>query len=202
MAEWRTHFNVKGIRALQDQRRVSEQYKQCRKILPHVDTLLTERMKSQTAVETSLMQALFSELKAVMRVNVSSPLYESRLILDDLDLDHYYDRLVIYIMCAATLFMCLITVIMSCKMRLDILDRVDTVMRETGINSIVRADPPISKNEPLMSGYRSGTKSKTRRVPISISEENMEAVAQAMNQRIQTRGVKSKSPLPPVTITT
>merc|ERR1712243_372136 len=88
MAKWRTHFDVKGMWALQDQRRVSEQYKQCRKILPHVDTLLTERMKSQTAVETSLVQALFSELKAVMRVNVTRPIYESRLLLEDLDLDH------------------------------------------------------------------------------------------------------------------
>ena len=105
-------------------------------------------------------------------------------------------------MCAVTLCMCMITVILSCKMRLDILDRVDTVMRETGINSIVRADQPNNENEPLMSGYRTGTKSKTRRAPISITEENMEAVAQAMNQRIQTRGIKSKSPLPPVTITT
>ena len=105
-------------------------------------------------------------------------------------------------MCAATLFMCLITVILSCKMRLDILDRVDTVMRETGINSIVRADQPNNENEPLMTGYRTGTKPKTRRVPISITEENIDAMAHAVNQRIQTRGIKSKSPLPPLTITT
>ena len=104
------------------------------------------------------MQAWFSELKAIMRVNISSPLHESRLILDDLDLYHYYDRLVIYIMCTVTLGMCMLNIILSCKMRQDILDRVDTVMRETGINSIVRADQP-SEGEPLIRNYEARPKS-------------------------------------------
>ena len=197
MAQFRTHFDVKGMWALQDQQRVSEQYKQCRKILPHVDTLLTERMKSQTAVETSLVQALFSELKAVVRMNVTRPIHEARLVLEDLDLDHFYDRLVIYVMCATTLFMCLITVVLSCKMRLDILERVDTVMRETGVNGLVRTDQPNGDSEPLMSGYRTVPKIRPRRTH-GLTDENIDSMAQAVHQRIQSKGgIKSKSPLPP-----
>ena len=93
-----------------------------------------------------------------MRLNVSSPLHESRLILDDLDLDHYYDRLVIYIMCGMTLCICMLTVTLSCKMRQDSIERIDTVMRETGINAIVRADQP-SEGEPLICNDRARPKS-------------------------------------------
>ena len=89
-------------------------------------------------------------------------------------------------------------------MRLDILDRVDTVMRETGVNGIVRADQPngqsrteerhLDESEPFMAGHRSGTKSGNRRV--AITDENIDAITSALNQRMQARGVKLKSPLP------
>ena len=65
----------------------------------------------------------------------------------------------------------------------------------------MRADQPSNEGEPLIRNYGGGVRPKNRHTPITISEENMEAVAQAMNQWIQTRGVKSKSPLPSVTIT-
>lgn len=209
MAQYRTHFDVKGMWALQDQDRVSEHYKQCRKILPHVDTLLTERMKSQSAVETSLVQALFSELKAVVRMNVTRPILEAKLVLEDLslaiqeakfvledlDLDHFYDRLVIFIMCGVTLVMCVITVLMSCKMRLDILQRVDTVMRETGVNGIVRTDQPSDDSVPLMSPYRNVPRRPRRQ---GLTDDSIETMAQAVHRRMQsTGGVKSKSPPTP-----
>ena len=89
-------------------------------------------------------------------------------------------------------------------MRLDMLERVDTVMRETGINSIVRADQPngqsrteerhLDESEPFMTGHRSGTKSGNRRV--ALTDENIEALTSALNRRMQAREVKSKAPLP------
>ena len=66
MAAHRMKFNMKGLWALQDQKQVGEEYCQCRKTLPHYDTLLTKRLKGQSAVETSLVQALFSEVKAII----------------------------------------------------------------------------------------------------------------------------------------
>ena len=104
-------------------------------------------------------------------------------------------------MCATTLFMCLITVVLSCKMRLDILERVDTVMRETGVNGLVRTDQPNDDSAPLMSAYRTVPRIRPRRTH-GLTDENIDSMAQAVHQRIQSRGIKFKSPLPPLTITT
>ena len=81
---------------------MGEVYRQCRKTLPHYDTLLTERLKGQSAVDISLVQALFSEVKAIIQAEVVKLLKEIKvkvdeadLEIDDLNLDHFIDRLVI-----------------------------------------------------------------------------------------------------------
>ena len=104
-------------------------------------------------------------------------------------------------MCASTLFMCFVAIALSCKMRLDMLERVDAVMRETGINSIVRADQPsnqsrieerhLDERDPFINGQRSGTKSSNRR--FVLTNDNIEAITSAVNQRIQSREVKPKA---------
>ena len=66
MAAHRRKFQVDGLWKLQDTGKVGEVYRQCRKMLWHVDTLLKEHLKSQSSVETSLLQALFSETKAII----------------------------------------------------------------------------------------------------------------------------------------
>ena len=47
MAAHRRKFQVDGLWKLQDTERIGEVYRQCRKTLWHIDTLLTERLKSQ-----------------------------------------------------------------------------------------------------------------------------------------------------------
>merc|ERR1712082_13692 len=113
-------------------------------------------------------------------MNVTRPIQEAKFVLEDLGLDHFYDRLVIFVMCGITLVMCVITVLMSCKMRLDILQRVDTVMRETGVNGIVRTDQPSDDSVPLMSSYRTVPRIRPRRH--GLTDENIETMAQAVHR--------------------
>ena len=110
MQRHRVKFDVKGLWAKQDSD-ISEVYKQCRKTLPHVDTLLTERLKGQTAVTTSLIQALFSEIKATLKVDMNDAsvqlqeLGEKTNLLETLLLDivteHFTERIAMYAVCGA-----------------------------------------------------------------------------------------------------
>ena len=75
---------------------MGEVYRQCRKTLPHYDTLLTECLKGQSAVETSLVQALFSKVKAIIPFQVvklikeiKEKVDEADVKIDDLNLDHF-----------------------------------------------------------------------------------------------------------------
>ena len=47
-------------------------YKAARKTLPYVDKILTERLKSQSIVDTSLTQALFDDLKNSLSKDIVS----------------------------------------------------------------------------------------------------------------------------------
>ena len=69
MQKHRVKFDVKGLFSKQKSE-ISETYRECRRVLPHIDTLLTERLKGQTSVTTSLIQALFSEVKDTLKVGV------------------------------------------------------------------------------------------------------------------------------------
>ena len=135
MAAHRMSFEVDGLWGLQDQTQVAKVYRQCRKTLPHVDTLLAERLKGQSVVETSLMQALFSEVKSIIRFEVVKVLKEIKekvdaadIQIDDLNLDHFIDRIVMYIVCGGNLLMCGITIYLFLSVRRDIIGRIDIVM--------------------------------------------------------------------------
>ena len=142
MQRHRVKFDVKGLWAKQD-KDISEVYKQCRKTLPHVDTLLTERLKGQTAVTTSLIQALFSEIKATLKVdmsNASNQLHELGVKTDlletlllDIVTDHFTERIAMYAVCGCTLFMCCVTVFCIYKLRKDIMARIDQVISQGGV---------------------------------------------------------------------
>ena len=47
-------------------------YKAARKTLPYIDNILTDRLKSQSIVDTSLTQALFDDLKNSLRKDMVS----------------------------------------------------------------------------------------------------------------------------------
>ena len=104
-------------------------------------------------------------------------------------------------MCASTLFMCFVAIAVSCKMKLDMLERVDQVMRQTGIGGIIRAEQPsnhsrIEESHPderihLINVPRTETKTSNRK--FVLSNDNIEAITRAVNQRqLQSNQVKPK----------
>ena len=67
--------------------------------------------------ETSPLQALFSEVKQIIRYEVVTVLKEVKekddeadIMIDDLDLDHMINRVVIYMVCGGNLLLCGITI--------------------------------------------------------------------------------------------
>ena len=97
-------------------------------------------MKGQSAVETSLVQVLFSETKGIIRSEVVKVLKEIKkkvdevdLEIDDLNLDHFIDRIVIYIVCSANMLLCAITIYLFGKVRRDIINGIDQVMKQAGL---------------------------------------------------------------------
>ena len=108
----RVKFDVKSL-FKKTKGQVSEMYRECRKVLPHIDAVLTERLKTQTSVTASLVQALFSELKAVLRVDKSKAagkldsIERKADIMEDLIVNlvegHLTERVVLYLMLACTL---------------------------------------------------------------------------------------------------
>ena len=86
------------------------------------------------------MQALFSEVKAILRVEVlkqlkdiKSKVDEANIELDDLDMDHFIDRLVMFIACSGNMVLCAVSIYLFLRVRRDIIDRIDEVMRQAGI---------------------------------------------------------------------
>ena len=135
MAAHRRKFQLGWLWKLQDKGNVGEVYRQCRKTLWNFDILLTEHLKGQSALEISLVQALFSETKVIIRSEVVKVLKEIKkkvdetdLEIDDLNLDHFIDRIVIYIVCSANILLCAITIYLFLKVWSDIIGRIDQVM--------------------------------------------------------------------------
>ena len=107
----------------------SSTYKQCKKMLPHIDTLIVERLRSQTSVSTSLMQSLYADMKVHIREELD--IAEKHLeklkgeadliegILSDLVIEHFWERIVIIVVCGCTFIVCVIAVwaIKKCQMQ-------------------------------------------------------------------------------------
>ena len=58
---------------------------------------------------------------------------EADLKIDDLNMDQFIDRLVIYIVCGANMLLCAITIYLFLKVRSDIISRINQVMQHAGI---------------------------------------------------------------------
>ena len=53
--------------------------------------------------------------------------------IDDLNLDHFMDQIVIYMVSGANMLLCAITIYLFLKVRSDIIGRIDKVMQHAGI---------------------------------------------------------------------
>ena len=149
MAAHRRKFQVDGLWKLHNKGKIGEVYQQCRKTLWHVDTLLKERLKSQNSVKTSLLQALFSELKVILSSEVVKVLKDIKMMVDEADveleglnLDHFMDRIVVYVVTGANMLLCAITIYLFVKVKSDIIMRIDQVLQRAGIR--------IEESRPLL----------------------------------------------------
>ena len=128
MARQRVRVDVQALSALpkdgyygstgfQDE---AEVYEECQKLLPVVDSLIQERVASQTTVTTALMQSLYSDIK--FHIGEQIDLAENYLeglkqetglvedMLDDLIMEHLYERVAIIAIQSVTFLVCLICV--------------------------------------------------------------------------------------------
>ena len=99
---------------------------------------MTERLKSQSAVSTSLTQALFSALNSSIKKDmfdtgerlhrlVSKARTLESLLGEALG-DHHLDRITLYMVCFLTLLVCFLTVTIVRLMLYSILTKVNQVM--------------------------------------------------------------------------
>lgn len=65
----RVRFNPRGLGASKQNQEVYKIFKENQRTLPLIDTLLTERLCGTTAVTTSLIGALFSEIKSALQID-------------------------------------------------------------------------------------------------------------------------------------
>ena len=125
----------------------SATYKQCKKLLPPIDTLIMERLRSQTSVSTSLMQSLHDDIRFHIReelVRAESHLKRLREeadiiegIVSELVIEHFWKRIAIIIVCGCTFIVCLIAVwaIKKCQIQqseccADIIEKMESALEQ------------------------------------------------------------------------
>ena len=58
---------------------------------------------------------------------------ETNLELDGLNIDHFMDRIVTWVVRGATMLLCIVTIYLFLKVRSDIIDRINQVLQHAGI---------------------------------------------------------------------
>ena len=135
-------------------------------MLPHIDSLITERLRSQTSVSTSLMQALFSEVKAHLKVDLDlASKHLTKLetqadvlgeVLADLTEEHFQERVAMFAMCGLTLVVCCVAVWgikksheQQQKMRDDLMKMIDAILEQGDVvySDNVRTRHPARKHK-------------------------------------------------------
>ena len=118
-------------------------YKAARKTIPYIDNVLTERLKSQSIVDSSLTQALFDDLKHSLSQDmisandrlqgVLSKAGNLEALLKEALEDHQVDRVALYSSCIITLVVSVICVIliglMWCHVVSKVNDLIDVMSR-------------------------------------------------------------------------
>jgi len=92
----------------------------CRLIVPSIDTLLTERLGTQATVITSLMQALYDNVKTHVRTELADAERQLKALSEEADMlgdelanlmvEHVWERLVIFVMCGGSLIICIVSI--------------------------------------------------------------------------------------------
>ena len=113
-------------------------YKAARRTIPYIDNVLTDRLKSQSIVDSSLIQALFDDLKKSLSKDMISAneklqgvLSKSgnmeallRMALED----HQVDRITLYIVCIITMVVSAIGVLLIGCMWYSVVSRINELI--------------------------------------------------------------------------
>ena len=98
-------------------------YKAARKTLPYIDNILTERLKSQSIVDTSLTQALFDDLKNSLANSGHMEAYFKEALEGQ-----QVDRLTLYSSCIITLIVAIVCVIVIGLMWCHVVSKINNLM--------------------------------------------------------------------------
>ena len=82
-------------------------------------------------------------------------------MIDDLDLDHMINRVVIYVVCGGNLILCGITIYLFLSVRRDIIERIDLVMQQAGVQ--------VEERRPLLGAALPGASGGSCTVLVSRS---------------------------------
>ena len=90
-------------------------------MVPRIDSLIMERLRSQNSVTTSLMQALYDDTKYHVREELDRAEHNLKklkqeadiieAIVSELILEHFWERIIIIIICGFTFVVCVVAVL-------------------------------------------------------------------------------------------
>ena len=121
----RVEFNARGLWAKEKLDGQNELYRQTRRVIPYVDSLLTERLRSTTAVTSSLLGALFNEMKELIGkdINVTTEKLDKMMITAQNALDTLHDiftdndRVIMYVLMGVVILVSVSTLYMVYKLK-------------------------------------------------------------------------------------
>ena len=123
-------------------------YRAARKTFPYIDHILTDRLKSQSIVDSSLTTALFSDLKKTLNQDLTTANTKLQKVLvntlDSLD-EQKTDRITLYSACGLILLVSLSGVLLVvrclCKVQSKV-NKMNQAMCEEGIPLTTRSRHP------------------------------------------------------------
>ena len=123
-------------------------YRAARKTLPYIDHILTDRLKSQSIVDSSLTTALFSDLKKTLNKDLTTANTKLQKVLvntmDSLD-EQKTDRITLYSACGIILLVSLSGVLLMvrclCKVQSKV-NKMNKAMCDEGIPLTTRSRHP------------------------------------------------------------
>ena len=127
-------------------------YRSARKILPYIDHMLTDRLKSQSIVDTSLTTALFGGLKKSLNLDLTTAGNKLQKVLvhtlSSID-EHLVDRITIYTICTLILLVSVfgIGLVIRCLYKVNTkVDRLNNLFSES------EEDIPLASTTRAQSG--------------------------------------------------
>ena len=119
-------------------------YCAARKTLPYIDHMLTDRLKSQSIVDTSLTTALFGDIKKSLNIDLTAASTKLQKVLvntlNSLD-EHQIDRITIYSACGIILIVSLSGILLVVRCLCKVHSKVNKINKSI---SVIEEDIPLT----------------------------------------------------------